>query len=211
MKKIVSIMLSIILLINTGLAYTVTIKAKGIGIRTNGGSGASVGIEAKIGEITGWEVKTGNAEITNNQFIMPESDVEIQAVTEEKYLLVIEFPGFIKREEKAEGVSVTVEAESNNAEQEFKNWTYTGIELTAEQQVSNSITFTMPAQAVTLVANYGAPAAKYTVEYNANGGTGSMSSQEFTEGIAQNLRSNEFTRSGYTFGGWSTTNNGAVE
>ena len=44
---------------------------------------------------------------------------------------------------------------------------------------------------------------KYTVTYNANGGSGTMANQTFTYGVSQNLRANTFTKSGYTFGGWN--------
>ena len=45
--------------------------------------------------------------------------------------------------------------------------------------------------------------AKYTVTFNANGGSGSMSSQTFTAGVAQALSANAFTKDGYKFLGWS--------
>ncbi|MBQ8992232.1 InlB B-repeat-containing protein, partial [Candidatus Saccharibacteria bacterium] len=44
----------------------------------------------------------------------------------------------------------------------------------------------------------------YTVRFNANGGTGTMSNQTITVGTATNLSANAFTRSGYTFLGWDT-------
>lgn len=44
----------------------------------------------------------------------------------------------------------------------------------------------------------------YTVAFDANGGEGSMGSQEFAFDKSQNLAPNTFTRSGYTFAGWST-------
>lgn len=53
-------------------------------------------------------------------------------------------------------------------------------------------------------------AISYSVRFNANGGTGSMSNQNFTYDVAQNLTSNAFTRSGYDFAGWATSENGAV-
>ena len=49
----------------------------------------------------------------------------------------------------------------------------------------------------------------YIVTFDANGGTGTMRSQEFVEGEAQALRQNAFTRSGYSFSGWNTTQNGS--
>ncbi|MGL6198866.1 MAG: InlB B-repeat-containing protein [Lachnospiraceae bacterium] len=45
----------------------------------------------------------------------------------------------------------------------------------------------------------------YTITYNANGGTGTMASTTFTYGTSFNLRTNTFTRTGYTFLGWSTS------
>ena len=44
----------------------------------------------------------------------------------------------------------------------------------------------------------------YTVAFDANGGEGSMGSQEFAFDKSQNLASNTFTCDGYTFAGWST-------
>ena len=48
----------------------------------------------------------------------------------------------------------------------------------------------------------------FTVTFNSNGGTGTMVSQPFTYNVAQNLTSNTFTRTGYTFNGWNTQANG---
>lgn len=50
------------------------------------------------------------------------------------------------------------------------------------------------------------PAASYTVTFDANGGTGSMSNQ--TASSATNLTSNSFTRTGFSFAGWNTAANG---
>ncbi|NMN01644.1 BspA family leucine-rich repeat surface protein [Bifidobacterium panos] len=66
---------------------------------------------------------------------------------------------------------------------------------------------------VTLFAQWKANAdtntnTKYTVKFNANGGTGSMANQQFTYNVAQNLTANAFKRSGYTFAGWNTRADG---
>ncbi len=45
----------------------------------------------------------------------------------------------------------------------------------------------------------------YTVKYNANGGSGSMSNSSHTYDTAKELTANTFTRTGYTFKGWSTS------
>jgi uncharacterized repeat protein (TIGR02543 family) len=50
---------------------------------------------------------------------------------------------------------------------------------------------------------------KYTVAYNANGGTGTMAVQSIKYDATATLRANAFTRVGYTFGGWSKSKTGA--
>ncbi len=50
------------------------------------------------------------------------------------------------------------------------------------------------------------PSSGYTVTFDANGGTGSMSNQ--TASVATNLTANAFTRAGYTFAGWNTAAGG---
>ena len=51
----------------------------------------------------------------------------------------------------------------------------------------------------------------YLVAFNANGGTGTMAVQPMTYGTPTSLSINEFTRSGYSFAGWSLTADGEVE
>jgi uncharacterized repeat protein (TIGR02543 family) len=53
------------------------------------------------------------------------------------------------------------------------------------------------------------PMTSYEVTFDANGGTGSMADQ--TASSATALTTNTFTRDGYTFAGWSTTQTGTVE
>ena len=50
---------------------------------------------------------------------------------------------------------------------------------------------------------------KYTITFNANGGSGSMSPQQVTSGVATTLTTNTFTRSGYAFVGWNTQDDGS--
>ncbi len=50
----------------------------------------------------------------------------------------------------------------------------------------------------------------YTVEYNANGGNGEMQKSVHELGITSALLPNEFTKAGYTFGGWKTSKDGAT-
>ncbi|MBR3055698.1 InlB B-repeat-containing protein, partial [Candidatus Saccharibacteria bacterium] len=50
----------------------------------------------------------------------------------------------------------------------------------------------------------------YTISYNANGGSGSITSQEVTPGSSVALADNAFTRGNYYFKGWATTSGGSV-
>lgn len=65
----------------------------------------------------------------------------------------------------------------------------------------------MPAQHVSYTANW--TANNYTVSFNSNGGSGSMSNQSFTYDEANKaLSRNVYTREGYSFLGWAETLNG---
>ena len=48
----------------------------------------------------------------------------------------------------------------------------------------------------------------YTVAFDANGGSGTMSEQTFYYGVTQNLSANTFEREGYTFEGWTLVSDG---
>lgn len=48
----------------------------------------------------------------------------------------------------------------------------------------------------------------YTVKFDPSGGTGTMGDQSFTYDAAQALTANAFKKDGYSFAGWSTTENG---
>jgi len=50
----------------------------------------------------------------------------------------------------------------------------------------------------------------YSVKYNANGGSGSMSNSSHTYDVSKALTANAFTKTGYTFAGWATSENGEV-
>ena len=49
----------------------------------------------------------------------------------------------------------------------------------------------------------------YTITFNANGGSGTMSALTVKKGASQKLTANSFTRSGYTFTGWNTKADGS--
>lgn len=85
----------------------------------------------------------------------------------------------------------------------FENWNTepdgTGISYINKQAIIVTGDLTLYAQWVPI---------KYTVSFNANGGTGYMVNQIFTYGVKQKLNSNLFEREGYVFVGWNTLKDG---
>ena len=49
----------------------------------------------------------------------------------------------------------------------------------------------------------------YTVKFNSNGGTGTMSDMNITRAVSQTLTANAYTKSGYDFIGWNTAADGS--
>ena len=67
--------------------------------------------------------------------------------------------------------------------------------------VSVAATSSVPEDLVTFYAQWGP--IHYTVQYNANGGTGTMANTVVTYGTSTALRKNAFKKSGYAFAGWT--------
>lgn len=81
----------------------------------------------------------------------------------------------------------------------FKGWytaTSGGTKIESTTKVSITANQTLYAQ---WTAN------TYTVAYNANGGTGTMSNSSHTYGTSSKLTANGFTKFGYSFKGWANT------
>lgn len=80
------------------------------------------------------------------------------------------------------------------------------------EPVNGVYSFTMPADNVTVTAEFEAITYSVAFNKNSNDATGSMDNQSFTGGTAQDLTANGFTApTGYHFAGWATSANGAVE
>ena len=108
----------------------------------------------------------------------------------------------------ATGSSVVLTANSFTREgYRFKGW------ATSEDgsvRYTDGATYTMGTNSsYTLYAVW--EANKNTVRFNSNGGSGTMSNLTITTDSSASLTVNRFTKTGYTFVGWSTSENGAVE
>lgn len=90
---------------------------------------------------------------------------------------------------------------------------------TITHNANGTASFTIAINAAVYVSSVNCTASKsftldtiprsFTVTYNANGGSGSMSSSTASYGAAFQTRQNTFTRTGYTFNGWNEAANGS--
>lgn len=85
----------------------------------------------------------------------------------------------------------------------FSGW-YTNAGLT----IPVNWPYTLGASDVTFHAKW--TANTYTVNYNPSGGTGTTAASQHTYGVTSNLTSNNFSKIGHDFSGWSTTPGGGV-
>jgi uncharacterized repeat protein (TIGR02543 family) len=110
------------------------------------------------------------------------------------------------------GELVTLNFKSKDGFQ-FKNWSVESGRLSNVDLASSTISFFMPNQNLSIRANYDS---HYTINYHGNGGTGSTSNSSCTisdayNGAAQgsscslSLRANGFSKTSYSFNGWSTS------
>ena len=100
---------------------------------------------------------------------------------------------------------------SPNSGYQYASPAYTVTSGTATvSQSGNDFTVT-PSSNCTIQINFEAiPASEYTVTYDANGGTGTMtdSNSPYSGGSTVTTLTNTFTREGYTFNGWNTQSDG---
>lgn len=90
-----------------------------------------------------------------------------------------------------------------------KGYTFTGWTGSNGTTASTSVSIASGSTGnKTYTANW--KANSYTIKFNSNGGSGTMSNLSMTYGTAKALTSNSFTRTGYTFAGWATSSSGSV-
>lgn len=93
---------------------------------------------------------------------------------------------------------------------DWVTWGATDTSWTGLSGTSISVSTTMPSSTTSyssakFTGNATMSWTKYTIAYNANGGTGAPSSQTKTHGTNLTLSSTKPTRTGYTFKGWALT------
>ncbi len=90
----------------------------------------------------------------------------------------------------------------------FTGWKYKidGVQRTCLDEASILNLVSQDGKTVTFTATW--KRGTYTIRFHANGGSGKMSTAAATYGKTKTLPSNKFKRSGYTFAGWNTKQNG---
>ena len=104
---------------------------------------------------------------------------------------------------------------SKNGKHDFvssnKVYTFEKGTSAATKTISAKVTNTYTGSSSTATLSVSVPAlAKYTISYNANGGSGAPSSQTKYYGKTLTLSTTKPTRTGYTFKGWSKSSTGSV-
>jgi len=202
------------------VTYNVTVQDDGNGTAWASPSTAAEGDTITLSnnpdsgyQLKEWQVISGGVIIAGNTFTMPDNDVTVKAVFEEipaaTYTITVQDDGngtgSAVPNPASEGETITLSNDPDSGYQ-FKDW----------QVISGGVTisgntFTMPAGDVTVKATFDViPLGTYTVSFDANGGTGSMSDQTFTEGVTQALTANAFYLTDYNFLGWAQTPTGGV-
>ena len=131
-------------------------------------------------------------------FTVPTEPIPEHSVTVENGTL----EGGATTDNFAEGTSVTVSANAPASDMMFDKWTVTGITLTSEQLSSQTFTFTMGTNDVTLTATYKA-IPKYTVTVVDGKLADGTTSGSFKAGESITITAD--AKEGYTFDKWTVT------
>lgn len=221
-KKGLTAIFALALALVCALGFTACAKDKTFTLTMVNGSGTET-VEAEAGSTprlpepsrTGYAFKGWfeNEDGTGEKFtVMPEKDVTVHAVfTANAYTVVFDGSGGTGSMEAANAVydaELTLPANSfARAHYEFAGWSLTaggGVDYAAGAAVKNLAA----SGEVTLYAVWtGDP---YTIEYNANGGTGTVAATAARYGETITLAKNAFTKAGRTFAGWATEPDGGA-
>ena len=205
---------------------TVTVSGGGTGA-TGGGSGYAAGNTVVLNAgtrsgftFTGWTVSgTGvtlaNANSPTTTFAMPAGNVTATAnwtsAGTTGLLHIISFnsnggTGTMTSDDVQGGNSYTIKANTFTR----AGHTFTGWRTAASGGTSYAAGATIPnvQSNITLFAQW--TPITYTVSFNANGGAGTMTSDNVNHGSNYTIKANTFTRAGHTFTGWRTAATGGT-
>jgi uncharacterized protein (TIGR02145 family)/uncharacterized repeat protein (TIGR02543 family) len=198
--------------------YPVTVSSVGAGA-TGGGDylpGATVNIAAGTPPEGLWfkkwttsanTVTLADADSATTSFTMPSGAVTVTANIEAKYAVTVSSAGTgaTGSGEYFAGDTVKIKAGTAPTEQRFKIWTAEG-GVTLAKADSTETKFIMPANAVTVTANFEANTFRVTV---VSAGAGATGSGDYLPGKTVNITAGTVP-DGVTFKGWTSSNSGLI-
>ena len=154
-----------------------------------------------------WTVQAGGVSIADiyseiTTFTMPAADVEVTATYKDAEYTIDVTDGTATKTVATAGTSVTVTANAPETGMVFDGWIVNGITLSAAQLASTSVTFTMPANNVSLIATY-AEDLVYTVTVT-DGKVNGKTSDSIEAGTSVTVVANA-PETNYVFDSWTAT------
>ena len=211
----------------TNKAYTITKGSVNGGTVEPNATSANYGDvitltnEAEAGyEFVEYKVTTENGDpvtVTEGKFTMPAANVTVSATFKAiDYKVEV---GTVSNGQvtvtDSEGINITTANVGDQiilqaaADTGYQWVSYTVTDSNGQPVTVTDGKFAMPAADVTITAEFtGIP---YEIQYNNNGGSGTMNKSNAVYGTAIKLEANLFTKTGYHFAGWAITEDGTAE
>lgn len=150
----------------------------------------------------GWKNKATGAKVSAGDAVKITANITLEAIWADKLPHTVKFADY-----NADGSAITQTVYNGNSIVEppvptRTGHTFGGWYKEATLQTPFEFEVLSSGETIELTAYPNWIAHKYTVKYDANGGSGSMPSQPFTFGVAANLTNNTYTKTGYRFNGW---------
>ena len=182
--------------------HTYSTSALAVGLSAAQGSASGVDYYIRIGSAP--TVSAYNGIDSCNYSWTPNSNATIKVYIYQRYTVSFNGNGNTggtvpSTTYKIYGTNLTISANSLSRTGYSPNGWNTSATLTSSPKYTTSYTANAN---VTLYANW--KANPYTITYKANGGSGSDTTQNPTYNASFSTKANPFTRTGYTFKGWST-------
>jgi len=203
---------------NTVTSYTVTVTGGSGGGKRTAGEAVTVTAENKTGyTFKNWtaspNVDFNNANAPTATFSMPASDVSVTANfdAEQKYKVTVNSASnnATGSGSYAEGATVSIYAGTASGKT-FKSWTVNSGGVSLANPTSQTTSFTMPANEVTVTANFDAAQTQTYFILSTSvkpdkSGSVSLDPEQLKEGYASgaSVKATATAESGYEFTGWS--------
>lgn len=88
MKRFFALMMSVLLILTTSQASIVTLYGPDCTVTMNSPADKEITLSDLKGGIRWWKVLSGGVDVTDNKFVMPETDVEVQPMYEGNQIVV---------------------------------------------------------------------------------------------------------------------------